>query len=576
MLQRLVKFADSAADQVTFDSVTDAADTALELVDLQLGSGVDNAPSLGLSKHTLYELPKPQAKFALPIDNSHAPFHPKLHRKLYARRPLELKLVLGEYEHPYKHELELLDWPLSMCQAPAQTMFMSLEDTPYSLVNDASSFSEMLAELEGSTELAIDLEHHNFRSYQGFTCLVQMSTRTKDYVIDAIALRDNLHALDRWLSNPGIVKVLHGADYDVEWLQKDFGLYIVNLFDTFQASVELSLPSKGLGALLKQVCGVITDKKYQLADWRIRPLPKEMEKYARMDTHYLLHIFDRLKQDLARRAAEQSLPPDVLIRKVFQLSCKVSAKAYSKPNLKWAGFNRGLAAFDKNQMRALEALAEWRDQAARMLDESPAYMLPSGLMKTLIYDPPATAEAMAARLHKKAPEAVSKVSEIFELVQSALQSSPTYALNLSTGKNKPDIISEAPQLKPLTYAPPVVPEVTFDTYTQCSFLITHAKPSERILQVLSNFQDFSVILVPADCLTADRVVHQPAPVVEAVEDIIPLSDRYGITQKGAKKARKVKVLQDDAVQLKTYELEPVHRSERKSYVKRKNLFKKKR
>jgi len=32
--------------------------------------------------------------------------------------------------------------------------------------------------------------------------------------------------------DPSITKVLHGADKDVEWLQRDFGLYIVNMFDT--------------------------------------------------------------------------------------------------------------------------------------------------------------------------------------------------------------------------------------------------------------------------------------------------------------------------------------------------------
>ena len=37
------------------------------------------------------------------------------------------------------------------------------------------------------------------------------------------------------------------------------------------------------------------DKRYQLADWRTRPLPEDMLKYARMDTHYLLYIYDRLK-----------------------------------------------------------------------------------------------------------------------------------------------------------------------------------------------------------------------------------------------------------------------------------------
>ena len=30
--------------------------------------------------------------------------------------------------------------------------------------------------------------------------------------------------------------MLHGADSDIVWLQRDFGIYVVNLFDTGQAS----------------------------------------------------------------------------------------------------------------------------------------------------------------------------------------------------------------------------------------------------------------------------------------------------------------------------------------------------
>lgn len=37
------------------------------------------------------------------------------------------------------------------------------------------------------------------------------------------------------------------------------------------------------------------DKQHQLADWRVRPLPAELQAYARADTHHLLYIHDRLK-----------------------------------------------------------------------------------------------------------------------------------------------------------------------------------------------------------------------------------------------------------------------------------------
>jgi exosome complex exonuclease RRP6 len=65
-------------------------------------------------------------------------------------------------------------------------------------------------------------------------------------------------------------KVFHGADWDIEWLQKDFGLYIVNMFDTHQAAKELNLSTLSLAYLLKYYCHIDASKQFQLADWRIR------------------------------------------------------------------------------------------------------------------------------------------------------------------------------------------------------------------------------------------------------------------------------------------------------------------
>jgi hypothetical protein len=36
-------------------------------------------------------------------------------------------------------------------------------------------------------------------------------------------------------TDPSITKVFHGADSDIEWLQKDLGVYVVGMFDTYQA-----------------------------------------------------------------------------------------------------------------------------------------------------------------------------------------------------------------------------------------------------------------------------------------------------------------------------------------------------
>jgi len=102
-------------------------------------------------------------------------------------------------------------------------------------VENDESLEEMRKHLygEGVREVAIDLEHHNYRSYQGFTCLMQISTRERDFVVDTMKLRNKLGGVLRGLfADPSVTKVLHGSDYDIEWLQKDFSLYIVNLFDT--------------------------------------------------------------------------------------------------------------------------------------------------------------------------------------------------------------------------------------------------------------------------------------------------------------------------------------------------------
>jgi len=64
----------------------------------------------------------------------------------------------------------------------------------------------MLDSLKKATEIAVDLEHHDYRSYYGFVCLMQISTRERDWIIDTLELREELSALNEVFTNPSIIK----------------------------------------------------------------------------------------------------------------------------------------------------------------------------------------------------------------------------------------------------------------------------------------------------------------------------------------------------------------------------------
>ncbi|GAB4817041.1 hypothetical protein N2152v2_004087 [Parachlorella kessleri] len=184
----------------------------------------------------------------------------------------------------------------------------SLEDCPCTWVQTAEQLETLALFLTTQQRFALDVEHHSIHTYAGITCLLQISTGSEDYLIDPLALSSSLCILGPVFSDPAICKVLHGGGNDVVWLQRDFGLRLVNIFDTEKACqasppalAALGLQQRSLGWLLQRYCGVDADKSLQQADWRQRPLPEPLLRYARADVHYLLFIADCLGRELAQR-----------------------------------------------------------------------------------------------------------------------------------------------------------------------------------------------------------------------------------------------------------------------------------
>jgi len=371
---------------------------------------------------------RPQLKFKTKVDNTSEPFVPIITEKPNSLKPLAILLEdtpNGEmYSHPYQYELDRFDCTPQQLQAvPSPTMPLPVEATPYEFVKTSSQLPALLSHLSEQTEFAVDLEHHSYRSFQGITCLMQISTSTKDFLIDTIELRADLQLLNEVFTHPKIVKVLHGADSDVEWLQRDLGIYVVNMFDTGQASRMLNHPQHSLAYQLKLYCQVDANKQYQLADWRIRPLPAEMVKYAREDTHYLLYIYHRMKNALL----EQSNGRDNLLRAVIHSSRTVCEKRYEKPVFTEDSYlqlyKKGRKVFNSRQIYALQELYRWRDRMARQEDESIGYVLPNHMMLQIAEVLPREQQGVLACCNPIPPLVRQQLMEIHKIILTAREKS---------------------------------------------------------------------------------------------------------------------------------------------------------
>jgi exosome complex exonuclease RRP6 len=143
-------------------------------------------------------------------------------------------------------------------------------------------------------------------------------------------------------------------------------------------------------------CDITPDKRYQLADWRIRPLPAEMLHYARMDTHYLLYIYDELRNALLDHKAdlvpEGSLEPHSPFREMLARSATTALRTHvrepydAETGAGPGGWDNLARKWNKGALTAAAPLSPgsvgamqrevfkrahaWRDTIAREEDES--------------------------------------------------------------------------------------------------------------------------------------------------------------------------------------------------------------
>ena len=137
-------------------------------------------------------------------------------------------------------------------------------------IDSAGKLKTLARALAQEPLLAIDTESNSLYAYRERVCLIQLSTRTADFILDPFDLPD-LQPLAPLFANPAIEKVFHAAEYDLMCMKRDFGFVFRNLFDTMIAARVCGRKQIGLGALLNDLAGVPVDKSHQRDDWGRRP-----------------------------------------------------------------------------------------------------------------------------------------------------------------------------------------------------------------------------------------------------------------------------------------------------------------
>jgi len=267
------------------------------------------------------------------------------------------------------------------------------EDTPLVMVEDESTLRDVAATLARSPVIGIDTESDSSYAYQEKVSLIQVSDLTTDFIIDPLSVPD-LSPLKQILADPTIVKVLHGADYDIVCLRRDHDFHIRGLFDTLIAAQFLNMERIGLADLIGRFFGVPIDKKFQRHNWGLRPLQPEHIEYARGDTHYLLALREIMLPRLRRMGRIRHQEEECGLLEVREWK----ARPFDPEG--WVNV-KGSRELDERGLHVLRHLYRYRDAQGRRMNQPVYKVIPDGILVNLAARRPETRERLEGMMRRK-------------------------------------------------------------------------------------------------------------------------------------------------------------------------------
>ena len=247
---------------------------------------------------------------------------------------------------------------------------------PVEIITNSVQLDGAVRRMLESQAIAVDTESNSRHHYPEQLCLIQIATGNNVYIIDTIILKD-IGPLQKVLADDTIMKIIHGADYDVRSIDRHCGFRIHNLYDTYIAARFAGITEVGLAALIRDLLSVdiVKSKRLQTADWGRRPLSKEAIDYAGSDVLHLMALQEILSKRL-----------DVLGRTtwVAEEFARLQEVRYTAPDIENAFRSiKGAESLDGRGLAVLRSLFLFREQEALRRHRPPFFVMPDEILVAL-------------------------------------------------------------------------------------------------------------------------------------------------------------------------------------------------
>jgi len=310
-------------------------------------------------------------------------------------------------------------------------------DLPFTYVDTLKGLIEVCEHLAAVERFGLDTEFVGERTYVPQLELVQVATPERHAIIDCQAVPD-LKPLFAVLMDPGVEKVLHSGQQDIELFFRLAGSAPCPIFDTQVAAAMAGYGAQpGYGNLVERLMHVSLEKTERLTDWSQRPLTEAQLAYAVDDVRYLLPVYERLRKRLKELHRWKWLQEEFR-----QIETSVRSEPVEPQNAYLRV--RGRGSLRSKGLTVLRELAAWREESAKELNKPRPAIIRDEALVEIARKAPTTVSALrglrgiySRELGRHAEEVVKRISAALELPKDQWPQPPA-----SRGKASPPGVVE--------------------------------------------------------------------------------------------------------------------------------------